>query len=80
MGGMGGMGFGSHSALGHAGGFGGVATGRPRDFRGDRFAFRRGPFFRDRFAFLGGYPYFYYDDCYSRVSTPWGWRLTFVCN
>jgi len=79
FGGMGGMGVGSPSALGHAGGFGGLAVGRPLGFRGDRFAFRRGPLFRDRFAFFGGYPYFYDDGCYSRLWTASGWRLTYVC-
>lgn len=80
FGGMGGMGAGGHSSLGHAGGFGGFAGSRPLGFRGDRSAFRRGPLFRDRFAFLEGYPYFYYDGCYARAWTQWGWRLTYVCN
>jgi hypothetical protein len=26
-----------------------------------------------------GYPYGYYDSCYERVWTRWGWRLTYVC-
>ena len=33
---------------------------------------------RNRFAFVGGgWPY--YDDCYTRVWTPWGWRWNYVC-
>ena len=26
-----------------------------------------------------GYPYGYYDSCYERVWTRWGWRLVYVC-
>jgi hypothetical protein len=26
-----------------------------------------------------GYPYGYYDSCYERIWTRWGWRLTYVC-
>jgi hypothetical protein len=39
-------------------------------------------FFRNRFAFVGGYgyyPYDYYDDCYRRVWTPYGWRWRYAC-
>jgi len=25
------------------------------------------------------YPYGYYDSCYERIWTRWGWRLTYVC-
>jgi hypothetical protein len=72
----GGMGF----APGRAGGFRGMA-GRPLGLHGDRFAFARRPFLRNRFAFFGGvYPYPYYSDgCYSRVWTPWGWRWNDLC-
>jgi hypothetical protein len=37
--------------------------------------------FRHRF-FAGGLAYFggpYYDDCYARVWTRWGWRWVSVC-
>jgi hypothetical protein len=56
-------------------------------FVGNRFAFNRFAFrnrffhhrfFGPRFAFVG-YPYGYYDGCYSRVWTPWGWRWRYVC-
>jgi len=33
-------------------------------------------------VFAGGYPYGYYnyyDGCYERILTRWGWRLTYVC-
>ena len=37
-------------------------------------------FFRTRFAFFGApYGYGYYDDCYARVWTRWGWRWQYVC-
>jgi hypothetical protein len=26
-----------------------------------------------------GYPYGYYDSCYERIWTRWGWRWTYVC-
>jgi len=46
----------------------------------DDFRFRHHRFFRNRFAFFGvGFPYGYYDDCYARVWTPWGWRWRYVC-
>jgi hypothetical protein len=77
--GFGGAGFG-HAAFGHPGGFG--AGAHSFGFRGDRFAFRdrfdRRPFFRSRFAFIGG-PFPYGDDCYTRVWTRWGWRLVPLC-
>ena len=82
-GGFGGMGFG-HVGFGHPGGIGGFAGGHSFGFRGDRFAFRdrsdfRRPFFRSRFAFIGG-PFVYGDDdCYTRVWTRWGWRWISVC-
>jgi len=31
------------------------------------------------FVFAAGYPYGYYDSCYERVWTQWGWRLRYVC-
>jgi hypothetical protein len=60
-------------------GFGrGVGVGRGfRSFHGRHFAFRHGRFFRHRrFAFVGGG---YYDDCYTRVWTRWGWRWIYAC-
>jgi len=46
---------------------------------GHRLGFRH-HFFHNRFAFIGGaYSYGYYDDCYSRVWTPWGWRWQYAC-
>jgi hypothetical protein len=76
----GGGGF-SRSAVAHSGRFAGV---RHFGFR-DRSAFRhrfdgRHRFFRNRFAFVGAaFPYGYYDSCYTRVWTPWGWRWQSVC-
>jgi hypothetical protein len=79
-GGFAGIGGGGHFAIGHPGGFSGVAGPHSFGIRGDRFGFRRGPLFRDHFAFFGGYPYpYYYDSCYSRAWTPWGWRSSYVC-
>jgi len=46
-------------------------------FGHDRFFRHR---FGHRFVFLGaGFPYGYYDNCYARVWTPWGWRWRYVC-
>ena len=84
-----GGGFGGGHFGGHFGGFGhpgmaGPAVFHGNHFVGNRFAFRR-PFFHHRFfgprfAFLGvGFPYGYYDSCYGRVWTPWGWRWRYVC-
>jgi hypothetical protein len=48
-------------------------------FGHDRF-FGHHRFFGPRFGAFGvGYPYGYYDGCYSRVWTPWGWRWQYVC-
>jgi hypothetical protein len=66
------MGFGR--GVGFARGFRGSHFGRFA--RGRHFAFRHGRFFRHRrFAFVGGF----YDDCYTRVWTRWGWRWIYVC-
>ena len=86
-----GGGFGGHFG-GHVGGFGHPHMAGPafhgspfvgHRFGVNRFAFRdrfHHRFFRHRFAFLGvGFPYGYYDSCYSRVWTPWGWRWRYVC-
>jgi hypothetical protein len=69
----GGMG---HAAFGRAAGFGHFMGGRSFAFR-DRFAFRH-RFFGPGLAFVGA-PYAYYDSCYSRVWTAWGWRWVNVC-
>jgi hypothetical protein len=87
--GHGGMGHGGfaggvgHVAMARPGGFGGFAAVHPMGVRsghvvvGNRFHFRH-RFVRNRFAFVGvGLPY--YDDCYARVWTPWGWRWRYVC-
>jgi len=84
MHGGGGMGHGGWGGFGRAGfaspgGFGHVAGVRPFGFSGDRFGFHH-RFFRNRVAFLGAaFPYGYYNDCYTRVWTPWGWRWQSVC-
>jgi len=72
-----------HVAMARPGGFGGFAAVHPMGVRsghvvaGNRFHFRH-RFVRNRFAFVGvGLPY--YDDCYTRVWTPWGWRWNYVC-
>jgi hypothetical protein len=85
-GGMGHGGFGGglgHAGMARPGGFGGFTAVHPMAMHsghvvvGDRFHFRH-RFVRNRFAFVGvGWPY--YDDCYSRVWTPWGWRWRYVC-
>jgi hypothetical protein len=82
-GGFGHAGFGA-AAMAHPGGFGGVAVHSMglrggRVAVGDRSHFRR-QFVRNRFVFVGGgLPYGYYDDCYARVWTPWGWSWRYVC-
>jgi len=89
-GGMGSGGFGhaggfGGAAMGHPGGFGGFTAVHPMALRGgrfvsgDRFHFRH-RFVGSRIAFVGGgLPYGYYDDCYARVWTPWGWSWSYVC-
>jgi hypothetical protein len=91
-GGHGGMG---HGGMGHGGGFGAAAMAHPGGFGGvavhsmglrggrmavgDRSHFRH-RFVRNRFVFVGGgLPYGYYDDCYARVWTPWGWSWRYLC-
>jgi hypothetical protein len=59
------------SAIGHPGSFARLGVGHPR------FAFRHHRFHNRFFVFAGGYPY--YDSCYERVWTRWGWRLVNVC-
>jgi len=87
--GHGGMGHGGfaggvgHVAMARPGGFGGFAAVHPMGMRGGRVVVAnrvhfRHRFVRNRFAFVGvGLPY--YDDCYTRVWTPWGWRWNYVC-
>ena len=88
-GGIGHAGF-ARPAFAH-GGFGRVGVARPAFFHGNRFAFRHPGSFRNhrrfgrnRFAFIGagaGYDFYdsYYDSCYARVWTPYGWQWTDVC-
>jgi hypothetical protein len=91
--GHGGMGFGGFgraggfgaAAMARPGGFGGVAAVHSMGLRGGRIAVGDRSHFRhrfvvNRFAFVGGgLPYGYYDDCYARVWTPWGWTWRYVC-
>jgi hypothetical protein len=91
--GHGGMGFGGFgraggfgaAAMARPGGFGGVAAVHSMGLRGGRIAVGDRSHFRhrfvvNRFAFVGGgLPYGYYDDCYARVWTPWGWSWRYVC-
>ncbi len=78
-------GFGGGAALARPGGFGGVAAVHSMGLRGGRIVVGnrfhgRNRFVVNRFAFVGGgWPYGYYDDCYVRVWTPWGWRWNYVC-
>jgi hypothetical protein len=80
---FGGSAFG-HPVMGHPGGFAAIHT---MGLGGARFAFRDGhhfrPFVRNRFAFVSaGVPYGhgYYDDCYARVWTSWGWSGLATCS
>src|SRR5271170_1601704 len=85
IGGSGGDGrFGRGGGIAYGGGmshFAGVAAvhpmGRVAFGNGFRFGHR---FVRNRFAFVGvGAPYGYYNSCYARVWTPWGWSWRYVC-
>jgi hypothetical protein len=69
-------------------GFGRAAVGFPRSFARvgvahPKFAFRHHRFNNRFVVFAGGFPYGYYnnyyDGCYERIWTRWGWRLTYVC-
>ena len=77
--------FASHAAIGHVGPVG-IAGARSMAWHGNHvafghhFAFRHHRF-HNRFFFAGA-PFAYasyYDGCYARVWTPWGWRWTNVC-
>jgi len=78
-------GFAVRSASVPPAGIGHFTAVHPSGFNAGRVAFGhragfRHHFVRNRFAFIGGaYPYGYYDDCYSRVWTPWGWRWQYAC-
>jgi hypothetical protein len=86
-GGMGGHGGMSGMGMGHGMGGRGMGMARGTGFahggphvgrfaHGRHFAFRHGRFFRHRrFAFAGGF----YDVCYTRVWTRWGWRWIYAC-
>jgi hypothetical protein len=90
-GGMGGMGHGGMGmSRGSIGGFarmGGPGIGRVGIGRAPfarvavahpRFAFRHRRF-HNRFFFAAAFPVGYYDSCYERIWTRWGWRLVNVC-
>jgi hypothetical protein len=90
MGGVGPTGFGrsgfGRPGFASPGGVGRFAAGRPVVLHGNRFAFRHHRLFRHRVAFVGvpyfyddPYAYAYYDSCYRRVWTRWGWRYANVC-
>ena len=67
-------------AMGHPGSF---AVMHPMGMHAGRVVFNnRHRFFRNRFVVVGGgipYGYGYYDDCYARVWTAWGWRWQYIC-
>jgi hypothetical protein len=56
----------------------GFAITHGRFAHGPHFAFRHDRFFR-RGAVVGAGPYAYYDNCYTRVWTRWGWRWIYAC-
>jgi len=56
---------------------GGGFAARPFGFHEHRFGFHHFPFFPDRFALYGSYPYT--EDCFAPVWTPWGWRWRYTC-
>jgi hypothetical protein len=71
---MGGPGISRAAFVGRSAPFARVAVAHPR------FAFRDHRFrFRNRFIFAAAFPYGYYDGCYERIWTRWGWRLVNVC-
>jgi hypothetical protein len=90
-GGMGGMGRGmGHVGMGPSGfarmspGLSRAAVGHPSSFARvgvahPRFAFRHHRIHNRFFVFAGAYPYSYYNSCYERIWTRWGWRWTYVC-
>jgi hypothetical protein len=63
----------SRAAVGHPSSFARVGVAHPK------FAFRHHRIHNRFFVFAGAYPYSYYDSCYERIWTRWGWRLTYVC-
>jgi len=63
----------SRAAVGHPGSFARVGVAHPR------FAGRHHRFHNRFFVYAGGYPYGYYDGCYERIWTRWGWRVVNVC-
>jgi hypothetical protein len=71
----------AHGFGGHGGGFSHGGGGFHHGFAGGHPAFFHHGFhhrfFVNRFAFYGGGPY--YDSCYRRVWTRWGWRWVSVC-
>jgi hypothetical protein len=76
-----------HGGGGHGGGgqFGGGHFGHPGMMGQHQFdghflnrGFRH-HFVGNRFFFGVGYPYGYYDGCYMRVWTGWGWQWQYAC-
>jgi hypothetical protein len=64
----------SRAAVGHPSSLARVNVAHPR------IALRHHRHHNRFFVFAGGYyPYNYYDGCYERIWTRWGWRLTYVC-
>jgi hypothetical protein len=64
----------SPAAVGHPGSFARVGVAHPK------FASKHHRIHNRFFVFAGGYPYsYYYNSCYERIWTRWGWRLTYVC-
>ena len=66
----------SRAAVGNPSSFARVGVAHPR------IALRNHRHHNRFFVFAGGYPYGYYnyyDGCYERILTRWGWRLTYVC-
>ena len=71
------------ASIGHVGMGPGIARAAPFarvPMAHPRLAIRNHRFrFHNRFIFAAAFPYGYYDSCYERIWTRWGWRLTYVC-
>jgi len=71
-------GFGGHGGGGFHGGFSHGGFAHHGGFHNGGFR-HHNRFFFNRFAFYGSsYPF--YDSCYRRVWTNWGWRWVSVCD
>jgi hypothetical protein len=69
---MGGPGISRAAFVGRSAPFARVAVAHPRIIIRNRR-------FHNRFFFAAAFPYGYYDGCYERIWTRWGWRLVNVC-